>query len=1478
MSDRELQEDSIKQYMDRHFDGPQVDMTKNETLQGQIIQEQIQTCKDLLKDPHRTKGNLIEKQQPTTELQRTMAEKRDHVLEPEHKVQHQQQSATNKLPKKQKEMPSLQKQPLNRLAAILSRVQAILTQTYELHEYPIPRLFIVLPKTTGLQNESTNPLSVQFRLYFLCECGSHTISEGSKISPEIHLAKHEGYDLEQPTEFFEKYGPYVLAMMHMIKYGIVTAGLVVLPLSNSRLLDGLGTAQEYPEYLKKNIARLVDNTINLLQDRRIDNEACADLALNHTEFDKIERLRDIVEANNGKYVEETGRIEINIGSNIMAKPFYDAMAEAHVVQELAITLKWNATMDDFQDLYNAVTKANIINLMVDGTHFKSPALNFTNRYRRFEPILQLASNTRVQSLQLKGFNFFSHISKSSLTSAPKLRVFSTDLKAKAKDKVLKVLNNFLEHCSSLVTLELRLDQKYSITMVSSDILCRLHKLESLRIGREGLCFSAGVSNGKIEDVDLTIEWLDGLSSDDLKFIKENHLKRLAIHRTPLCADKLSNLFLCTPVLSHLQIGYKDQRFLTAPVLGIGLQDLFKMTKSETLDKLELLSIDCAKLSLTAIVSQGRNQEMTMTFDRLNDLSSDDIEFIQRGDFTRLAITYAKRADGDRITGILRCNPVHSHVQIGHQQGRHLMIATTLNKLQDLVEMSTTETLDRDESFSIECRRLTLTASSSQGKARDMTMIIERLHDLTSDDLIFIQQGHFTQMAIETTPQESDVDRLADILRHSSALKILQIRAKKERGPAGTAAPELKFRDLVKMATVDSLINLESLSIDDVRLSLKATVLQGRIQEITMIFNDDLCFDAIEFIIVQCQFNRLAIKHTQNGAEDQLSAILRRSPVINHFHIKRQGEPYRTIATTADKELLELLELVKMATSGSLYKPGSFSINCERLTLTANFSQGEIQDMTITIEQLVDLTSDDLKFIHQGHIARLVIVIVDNPQWANSCRLTNMLRNNPEIKHIEIGCKEENQPSINGILKFQDLARMVTPSTHFKLESLKISCGRLFIDARFSKGMIQNMDMTIVRLSDLNTHYRSFIHKDHLSRLAIRCGPHMADENQLSDILRHSSRLRHLRIGYKPERFLAITNLVLSTREKVLEERGSSCLHTIKLMEENLTPFDVFGECSVYQTYIQSVLTFTEDSNSYHMRTWIRLRDGMCITDEDPVNDFVHQYGWSIVFFDEGLTCNNVFAAILDSIGPKVSQLETLRFNTFKLTFSEFDRLDKIVKRAPNFKELGLYIRIEWHSQLQMVQSLLDQYGSMLTLLHLHSTHLGAWVSRFAGFFPTRDSFPRLASFGLHFSHDLDFVSTCVSWTVSMISAPRRASVPRLLSIYFPQEAVESTHLELESTEPLRRISLTQAFLEPKDWRTLIEAVDLSELQHLDLWKSNFSEEHFKLLVERIPGDNIYKVPLRTLDIRSTSLAGSPDLSSMLAELREKAPSIVVLWD
>lgn len=72
----------------------------------------------------------------------------------------------------------------------------------------------------------------RFRLHFICECGEHTkpvegtLAPASSIPHELHLAMHEEYVVNKPTEF-KKYGPFLMVMVEMIKNGTGIVGSVV---------------------------------------------------------------------------------------------------------------------------------------------------------------------------------------------------------------------------------------------------------------------------------------------------------------------------------------------------------------------------------------------------------------------------------------------------------------------------------------------------------------------------------------------------------------------------------------------------------------------------------------------------------------------------------------------------------------------------------------------------------------------------------------------------------------------------------------------------------------------------------------------------------------------------------------------------------------------------------------------------------------------------------------------------------------------------------------------------------------------------------------------------------------------------------------------------------------------------------------------------------------------------------------------------
>ncbi|KAF9362409.1 hypothetical protein BGX34_006228 [Mortierella sp. NVP85] len=115
-----------------------------------------------------------------------------------------------------------------------------------------------------LDDRLERPDSWLFRLYFLCECGFHTL-KGQDTIHKIHSTSHRGYSLKRPKEFFDRYGLYVLTMMKMIKYGTTTPGYVVPPLAQSNTVLTIEKSRGHPYFTDENMSKVVNGIIMYLE-------------------------------------------------------------------------------------------------------------------------------------------------------------------------------------------------------------------------------------------------------------------------------------------------------------------------------------------------------------------------------------------------------------------------------------------------------------------------------------------------------------------------------------------------------------------------------------------------------------------------------------------------------------------------------------------------------------------------------------------------------------------------------------------------------------------------------------------------------------------------------------------------------------------------------------------------------------------------------------------------------------------------------------------------------------------------------------------------------------------------------------------------------------------------------------------------------------------------------------------------------------
>ncbi|KAK3845713.1 MAG: hypothetical protein J3R72DRAFT_520879 [Linnemannia gamsii] len=378
------------------------------------------------------------------------------------------------------EMHRMQRQTIGQLIVAQHRIEAILVQNYELHEYPIPRLFVILPDSYE-RWDPRNILAERFRLYFLCECGDHcradpgtttssgqlTITAASPATPipvknSIHLAKHDGYELSRPTEFFDSYGPYVLGMLRILKHCLAVATVVApaLALADNTVKDVMDGVKSISESTMK----AVDMSIDFLE-QRLDGDALADgmtsegagpqeeedmfsgLAalegadlrrlesfLRNKDADKIlgnlyrittdtghvkwvclDHYRQVyretamssflhcVESNGGTFDPQVGKVTVSLKSAIAARDFFNRLAQhAPAVTALDITLDWAFGSADLAIIVDKTSHSNVRDFTLSTQLRVLAKLGLAMRpgKGRYHSLLGLFSNTKIKGLTL----------------------------------------------------------------------------------------------------------------------------------------------------------------------------------------------------------------------------------------------------------------------------------------------------------------------------------------------------------------------------------------------------------------------------------------------------------------------------------------------------------------------------------------------------------------------------------------------------------------------------------------------------------------------------------------------------------------------------------------------------------------------------------------------------------------------------------------------------------------------------------------------------------------------------------------------------------------------------------------------------------------------------------------------------------------------------------------------------------------------
>ncbi|KAF9375877.1 hypothetical protein BGX21_003661 [Mortierella sp. AD011] len=251
---------------------------------------------------------------------------------------------------------------------------------------------------------------------------------------QIHIARHEGYEIRNGTEFFFKYGKYMIILLRALKLGIHSANESTLRVPVQNLLDaGIDFSINYMEALSVNNPVL--KNINTIDDyealegadlRQLDtflqvNDANRKLGnlfrittdtghvkwvcINHynsTYQEKDQKaFENAVGLNGGDYDLQLGKVIIVLASRIRAEEFFDALTKARHVYDLDITFDWDCSRADLEAFEDALRISSVSILRLDLRRFQaSAASKLLSTSTRYEVLVRIIEHTNMKVIHI----------------------------------------------------------------------------------------------------------------------------------------------------------------------------------------------------------------------------------------------------------------------------------------------------------------------------------------------------------------------------------------------------------------------------------------------------------------------------------------------------------------------------------------------------------------------------------------------------------------------------------------------------------------------------------------------------------------------------------------------------------------------------------------------------------------------------------------------------------------------------------------------------------------------------------------------------------------------------------------------------------------------------------------------------------------------------------------------------------------------
>ncbi|KAF9363663.1 hypothetical protein BGX34_003596 [Mortierella sp. NVP85] len=403
------------------------------------------------------------------------------------------------------------------------------------------------------------------------------------------------------------------------------------------------------------------------------------------------------------------------------------------------------------------------------------------------------------------------------------------------------------------------------------------------------------------------------------------------------------------------------------------------------------------------------------------------------------------------------------------------------------------------------------------------------------------------------------------------------------------------------------------------------------------------------------------------------------------------------------------------------------------------------------------------------------------------------------------------------------------SGHDDLQSLSLDFGRFKMSIKgIFRGEVKDMTVSIKDLSAPTLDDLEFIQQCRPIALSIPETPPKKDENCLVNMLQRFLSITNLRIDCDMKRFMAVIELIRSTRERMLQSGDKPVLSIFEVVNPE----------------VRVEAFFEEGSPTMYANTCIQFEDRQPFNVDPAMCDFIRQHGYLVTTFAAPRSFNDSLAKLLDeSIQEKDSRIVRLDMTPSSLTTPGLNAMTRVINRSQGLAYLRLNLEnLNPGQQLMKVLGFLGEHKGQLTSLRLMGWSLNSWLPQIANRFP-RDAFPSLEELFVECHGNY---LTDIRWITSMISAQ-------------PHQRTS-----------LKALGMT-IWLSAEDWKTAIKTIDLSALEELHFCTNHFTQVQLKVFVDHIENCGAPSLPLQLLNLSGAALDNSPDTRALIVRLREMIP-------